>query len=422
MSLLNFLPLIIIIAGLYFLIKLKFFFIRHPIKVIKKLFITLREKSSRRALALALAGTLGVGNIVGVAYGIMKTGGGCILWILISSIFSGVIKYSESLISADEREEGCGGMMYVVKNTFSHLGKPLALLYAALCLMLSLTMGAMLQAKSVISFANEAVNIKPIFFAIFFAFFVFISIVNGSERIEKITSVVIPMATIVYIFLCFSVIFKNISNLSETIFKIISSSLNLSSVGAGAFLFLSSSALREGFARGLLSNEAGAGTSAMAESRSRSSDASAVGLLGACEVFFDTTLLCTLTGITILITGIDVKSYSNAAALIIGSFENSLGSVSGIALFILIAAFAYSTVICWYYYGFECVRFLFGKASYRVYLFFFITSVCFGFVFGEGSVIKVTDYILFFMTVITLLTLIKKSERIALLSENIKEL
>ena len=172
MSLLNFLPLIITIAGLYFLIKLKFFFIRHPIKVIKKLFITLREKSSRRALALALAGTLGVGNIVGVAYGIMKTGGGCILWILISSIFSGVIKYSESLISADEREEGCGGMMYVIKNTFSHLGKPLSLLYATLCLMLSLTMGAMLQAKSVISFANEAINIKPIFFAIFFAFFV----------------------------------------------------------------------------------------------------------------------------------------------------------------------------------------------------------------------------------------------------------
>ena len=421
MSLIDFLPIIIVISGLYFLVKLRFFFILHPIKTVKKTINALSDGSSRRALALALGGTLGVGNIVGIAYGIMKSGGGCIFWVLVSSLFSSVIKYAESSISADCRENGRGGMMYVIKAAFGKSGRLLSLIYAVLCFLLSLTMGAALQAKSAVSFADYSLSLNPYAFSLFFSIIVLLSIIKGTKKIEKITSYIVPVATIIYILLCFIVIFRNFSHLIEALNSILSSAFKIESAGYGILFFLSSKSMKEGFARGLLSNEAGAGTSAMAEIRSNAKEASEVGVLGACEVFFDTTLLCTLTGLSIVISGVPVESIPSAAALIISSFSSVLGEVSKILLFFLICAFSYSTVICWYYYGFECRRYLFDNRFSRVYLAFFTAFVFIGFILKESVLIVVSDYLLFFMTVITVLTLIKKSERIVTLSENLKE-
>jgi AGCS family alanine or glycine:cation symporter len=421
MSLIDLLPLIVVLAGFYFLVKLRFFFILHPIKTFKRIIRTLDSRSSRRALALALGGTLGVGNIVGIAYGIMKSGGGCIFWVLVSGLFSSVIKYAESSISADFKENGRGGMMYVVRACFSRGGRFLSLAYSSLCLFLSLTMGAAMQSQSAVSFAEKTLSINPFVFSFFFTAVVLISIVRGAKKIEKITCYIIPLATIVYILLCFVVIFRNFSDFFGIVIGILKSAFEFKSAAYGALVFLSSESLREGFARGLLSNEAGAGTSAMAESRSESREACDVGLLGASEVFFDTTLLCTLTGLAILSSGVSLDSLPSAISLIISAFSSALGVGSTVIMFLLICAFSYSTVICWYYYGSVCCAFLFKKRFERLYIFFFLAFVLFGFLISESAMIALSDYLLFFMTVITLSVLIKKSERIVLLSENLKE-
>jgi len=417
MSLLNLLPMLITSIGLYFLIKLRFFFIIHPIAVFKRLFNAFRDKSSRKSLALALAGTLGVGNIVGVAYGISVGGAGSIFWILVSSIFAAVIKYAESTLAADKRSDGCGGMSYVIKSSFKRLGYPLATVYAILCLLLSLTMGSALKSQSAIGAAEEIVKFNPYILSVFFVIITLAVVLGGAKKIENATAIIIPLSTIVYVAICLAVVFTNLSRLPAALSEIINGAFNFKSFGGGVSSFLVITAMKEGYARGLLSNEAGAGTSSMAQARSENSP-SEIGLLGICEVLFDTVLLCTLTGITVLVSGVDTTGRSGIV-IVSNAISGALGKGSGFLLFLLVFAFAYSTVVCWYYYGSECLKFITGKHRSCIFTLLFVFSVFVGFLVPSSLLINVTDYILFFMTLLTLATLTKNSERIVSLSEQI---
>ncbi len=416
MSFADFLPMLIAASGIFFLIKLRCFFIIHPLKTLKRIRSALSDKASRKSLALALAGTLGIGNIVGIAYGISIGGAGSVLWVLISGVFASVIKYAESSLAAEFRDTGRGGMAYVMLSSFKRCAGFLSRIYAVLCLCLSLTMGSALQGASAASAAEYSVGIKPYIFISVFAAAVIAVISFGSKRIETLTAKIIPMSTIIYITLCLSVIFINISELPRVCADILKSAFDFKSALGGGLAFLSAGALSEGFARGLLSNEAGAGSSAAAQSRSELKRSSDVGLLGMCEVFFDTTLLCTLSGFAVLMSGASLSG--TGIEIVLRAFGENLGRLSSQIIFILIALFAYSTVICWYFYGSECVYFLFGKERSTAYTAAFAASLILGIKVNEARIITVCDIILFLMSVMTLFTLIKNSERIARLSEN----
>jgi Na+/alanine symporter len=142
-----FLPLLVGGAGLFMLIKLRFFFIVHPSRCCREFLRELRSPRSRRALCLALAGTLGVGNIFGVAAGIMIGGAGSVFWLLLSSVFSMVLKYSEAALATDIKKDR-GGMQCVVEAAFPRVGKPLAKTYSLFCLILALFMGAAMQSAA----------------------------------------------------------------------------------------------------------------------------------------------------------------------------------------------------------------------------------------------------------------------------------
>lgn len=414
MSFLDLLPILITVFGIYMLIKLRFFFVFHPIKAAKKTFSLFRDKSSRASLFLALAGTLGVGNIVGVAYGISVGGVGCVFWILISSLFAAVIKYAESSLAADKKECGHGGMAYVLKSSFPKTGGALGAVYAVLCILLSFSMGSALQSQS-FGISLKFTKIPDYFIALVFTVPVIIVIKGGAEKISRATSIVIPAATAAYVFMCLAVILKNAAELPTAIWRILSEAFNFRSMSGGVSAFFASKAVKEGYARGLLSNEAGAGTSSMAQSRSDMSP-SDVGLLGMLEVFFDTALLCTLTGLAVAVSG-DSVAFGGGIEIISAVFSKSLGYASSRILTILIFAFAFSTVICWYYYGVESLEYLFGKRNSKVYTALFIFFTLSGFVLSEGVLIGVSDTVLFFMSVITLSVLYKNSERIVSLSE-----
>ncbi len=406
--------------GIFLALKLRLFFLLHPLRTARVLLGAMRKKGAVRALFLALAGTLGVGNIAGVAFGIAVGGAGSVLWMLVSAVFAAVIKYCESALAADMRDGSHGGMMYVIKSSFKSLGKPLSVLYASLCLLLSLVMGAALQTKTVVA-AFEELGFSPLVCAVSFTALVMLAITRGSEKIDKITVYIIPLTTLAYIFLSFFVIFKNYARIPEVLSDIIGSAFSAPSILGGAVGALSSRAVSEGFSRGLLSNEAGIGTSSLAEARASNSSPAECGLLGMCEVIFDTVLLCTLTALSVLLSMPEGAASMSGMQLVISAFSSSVGALAAPLLTLLVLAFAYSTVICWYFYGSECVRFLFKSDRKTVQLFFcllFTLSLSLSFSFSEASLIFLTDLIMLPMAALTLISLTKNSERALHLSEH----
>ncbi len=414
MSFSSILPLVLTLGGGYMLIKLRFFHVLHPIRTFKELRHTLSDGECRKSLCLALAGTLGVGNIVGVAVGILVGGAGSVIWLLISSLFASILKYSESLLAADSSHQGIG-MMAAISYSFKRCGRMLSYIYAVLCILLSLFMGAALQTSSVAISAACTVDFPPTLISVVFSLVVCLTLVFFSSAVKRLTSFVIPVTTITYI--CFSVasVCVNIARVPHVISEICSSAFSAQGIIGGGAGFLFSRAVSEGFSRGLLSNEAGAGTSALANSECGGTPSGA-GLLGVCEVLFDTVILCTLTAFVILCAVPDVTLYDSGAELVVAAFGQSLGEYSVYVTTACIAFFALSTVICWYYYGVKCVRYVFqgGRGLFSV---IFVGFVALGGFIAEGALILVCDIVLLGLSALSVLTVIKSSDRIKYLSE-----
>ncbi|MBQ7386939.1 MAG: sodium:alanine symporter family protein [Clostridia bacterium] len=418
MNFLFVLPLLVSGVGLYFLIKLKFFFIFHPIRTGRMVLRSMKNKKTRHSLCLALAGTLGVGNIFGVCAGIMIGGAGSVFWLLVSAIFSMIIKYCECLVAHESAESGTGGMHRVILHTFRRLGKPLSMLYALLCTCLALFMGSAIQSNAVSDVASCAFKINPYISAFILAILLLFAIVGNTERIEKITAKLIPLTTIFYILLTLSVILVNIREIPRVISDIITSAFSPLAAGGGFVAFFSSNALHEGYARGILSNEAGVGTSSLAHTRSTERTAAESGLAGMLEVFFDTVLLCMLTAFALLSAMPTVNTETPMSA-ITNAVTSSLSEFFALPLAVSILIFAYSTVICWYYYGTECVSYLVGERAKFAFSVAFFAFLLIGAVLHPRFLISTTDIILLFMCILTLTALIFKRERIFSLSEEL---
>ena len=415
MSLISLLPIVITLGGLFVIIRLRAFFILHPIRTCKALLFSLESREARSSLALALAGTLGIGNIVGVAVGISIGGAGSVFWLLISALFASALKYAESTLAADMHTAASDGMMSVLASSFPRRGRALSVTYAVACLALSLVMGAALQSSGVISSAARF-SVSPLAVGLFFTIAVLVVIVCGAERVSSFTTLIIPITTVLYIFLALATIFSAPSRIHGAVADIFRSAFSPSAATGGTAGFLTSRALREGFSRGLLSNEAGAGTSSLAHSR-LAHEPAAAGLLGMCEVFFDTVLLCPLTALAILVTVPDPASYTSGASLVLASIGTALGGYSSYLVLICMAAFAFSTVICWYCYGSRCLSFLGVRGGFP-YLLVYLASTLSGAFITDRALIVLTDHILLLLTILTGLAIIKNSDRLVRLSEN----
>ena len=408
-------PILVTLVGFFLLFRLRFFFLIHPIKTLREFLSAARDRSARRALFLALAGTLGVGNIFGVAAGIMIGGEGSVFWLFLSSIFAMVIKYSETLLVFDTPERR-GGMSAALANIFPSLSSFLPQIYAFLTMALALFMGSAMQSAAVIDVAEKTLSLQPVFTAAVLIALLLPFTFGNADKIESLTEFIIPLTTIIYIFMSFCAIFSNFSLIPSVISRIFHSAFSAESVLGGGLSSISLIAIKEGFARGILSNEAGVGTSALGHSRSVERAPRAAGLFGMYEVFFDTTLLCTLTAFVILLSVEDISAFSTPMSLVTAAFTASLGDFSGYILLVLIFAFAYSTVICWYSYGNECTSLYFPSAK-PVFAPIFALFILLSVYISPSFLISATDLILLFMSIITLSAIIKKSNRIVELSK-----
>jgi AGCS family alanine or glycine:cation symporter len=402
------LPLVIVGEGAWLLFKLRAFYVLHPKRTLRAAFSGEGCRDAWLSLMLALAGTLGVGNILGVTVAIGIGGAGSLFWMITASLFSAIIKYAEVRITAAHGSKT--GMIGVLKRSFKLIGSPLSAVYAAAAFLLSLSMGAALQSAAVGESATATFGAVPPLFAALFVASV-IPLVCLGDGIKKAVAIIIPMATISYTGMCLFVILPNFACLPSVITECIKDAFSGDGALGGALGFLTSSALTKGFSAGLLSNEAGAGTSSFSHNALPQSEAARAGVFGIIEVFFDTVFLCTLTGLTLLI-GIRAYPCEDFGITALSRiFSRYTGRVGEPLLFASITAFALSTVICWYYYGSVSVRSLVGegKKKFVSFLFapLFLFAVTVGMLFDIPWLIPLTDALLLILTLLTLAAIVK---------------
>lgn len=409
------LPVSLLLVGVIFLFRLRFFYLLKPCNVIKSI-ITSRGGFS--SLAVALAGTLGIGNIVGVASAIMAGGYGSIFWMWISAFLSMGLKYAEVFLGMKYRckkeNRYYGGAPYYiyegVKEKHSeNFAFVFGSMFAFLCVLNSFTTGNLVQTNAVCSL----IPIPKIIFGILFALFGFLIVKRGIKRISKITSILIPVLSIFYIVLCLIIVIKNISFLPSAFIRIFKSAFNFRPAISGAFGFTIKEAIRYGTSRGLLSNEAGSGTSPSAHASSSNESAHSQACLGIFEVFFDTIILCTLTALVIIVSS--VKSASSPLSLVLFSFESALGSFGKWGVVISCILFAFATILTQYFYGIESLNFITKSTRmHKLFLICFFLTTIFSSIIPMSLMWYISDFFLASMTLLNLLFLFYLRKKVAI--------
>ncbi|MCL2212529.1 MAG: amino acid carrier protein [Oscillospiraceae bacterium] len=394
-------PIILFSVGIYFAIKLRFFFVRYPIRTIMPL--TKRPPGSGvsplAAVTLALAGTLGVGNIVGVATAIILGGAGAVFWMWVSAIVAMVLKYAEILLAVRHRREKegkfHGGAMYYIKS------RKAAVTFALLCILCSFSLGNALQVNAAAQSAGIVFGLPVIAVGGAFAVLVYLVIFRHKKGVFDFTLKLVPAITVFYIILALVVIFAQRQGIPGVISQIFSAAFNFRSAagGVGGFLIAMSS-VRFGVIRGLVSNEAGCGTAPIAHAAADVHSPAAQGCWGIVEVFVDTLLMCTLTAFVILLPGFDLSG-AEGMGIVLSSFAYILGGFAETALAASIFAFAFATIIGWSFFGMECVHYLSPtKRAKTIYLVVFNIVALVGGFLNPDLIWHLSDFTIGGMTII----------------------
>lgn len=369
---------LLMLCGLYITFKGNFFqfsLFSKSAKLIKKAFSEKKNSSqgvsSLQSACTALSATVGTGNIAGVAGAISLGGAGAIFWMWISALLGMAIKFAEISLAIQfrkKRKQGfIGGPMYYIKHGLSNKFKPLAYIFALAGIPAVFCTGNITQTNAAIASIGGGIGTK-ITAGLLFSLFTALVVTGGSERIGAVTERIVPFMSVLYTLLCFGVIILNIELLPNAFKMIITGAFSPRAVTGGAVGSIMTAAIT-GASRGIFSNEAGLGTSAMAHSEAYDAKSETQGLFGIFEVFVDTIFICSITALTILCSSVNIDYGSIASTeLVSSSLAVCYGKASSIILAIMMCIFAFSSVIGWAVYGDVCVSFLFGERMKKFFL------------------------------------------------------
>ena len=395
-------PLIVLIlaAGIYLTFRLRLLQIVHLPKALKYMFKNEEdghgEVSSFGALCTALSATIGTGNIVGVATAIGCTalgtavgGPGALFWMWVAAFFGMATKYAEGFLAVRYRtidEEGhvLGGPFYYIENGMGHKWKWLAKVFAFFGACVGLFgIGTFTQVNGIasavqsffdpnkedtVSILGNDYSIAIVITAFALAICVGLVVIGGIKRIASVSQVIVPFMAILYIVAVLVLIVTNIEKLPGALATIIEYAFGVKAVAGGVLSSIAIS-MQKGIARGIFSNEAGLGTGSIAHATADTSQPVKQGLFGIFEVFTDTIVICTLTALIILCSGINVPYGQTAGAeLTIQGFTATYGGWVSIFTAIALCCFAFSTTIGWGLYGSRCIEFLFGTKTIRPFM------------------------------------------------------
>ena len=356
------LPVAVFSVGLILSAKLKFFPLLKPKKTFAPLFRSSGTGNSPvKALSVALAGTLGVGNIAGVAGAISLGGPGAVFWMWLSALFASVLKFSEILLAVKYRRSiRENGKRRFTGGAFAYMSahghRRLGFVFALLCVITSITMGSIVQSNSMAVAFEKSFGLSPYVVGAITALLTLLIISGGFSSVASITVRAVPAFCIIYTAVSLYVILTNASRLPGVIEMILKDAFSFRSAGVGVVSYGFIRAMRFGVARGILSNEAGSGTSPTAHAGSDTSSPCEQGFFGIAEVFIDTILLCSLTAFVILLSG--KYTGSDAMLISIDAFGVFIGRAAPYFISLSVGFFAFATIICWSVYGVEALRFL----------------------------------------------------------------
>ena len=382
-------PLLVLLVGtgIYLTIRLGFIQIVKLPKALKLIFKAENngsgDISSFGALCTALAATIGTGNIVGVATAIKAGGPGALFWMWLAAFFGMATKYAEGLLaikyrSKDENNQVSGGPMYYIVNGMGEKYRPLAKFFAISGILVALLgIGTFSQVNSITDSVNGSFGVDPRLTGVILGICVGVVVFGGLQSISNVATMVVPFMTVVYIIICITILGNSYQLIPDTIILIFKSAFS-GQAAVGGFLGATvSMAIRNGIARGVFSNESGLGSAPIAAAAAKTKWPAEQGLISMTGTFIDSIIICTLTGVSLIISGV-WQSDVNGALMTQKTFASILPSLGPVFLTISLTLFAFTTILGWSYYGERCFEFLFGVKRINIFRALFVLMVILG--------------------------------------------
>lgn len=414
-------PPALLLVGVYFTVRLHAFPFLRAGRVLRDLFPRRAAggNSSLRATMMALGGTVGVGNIAGVALALLTGGAGAVFWMWVCAVFAMILKYAEITLAMDSRTpDGKGSYTGGIAHAMRRAGwRRAGGLFAALCLAYTLLVGGAIQANAIADclsdcFATPTWLVGGILVAISLPV-----AIGGGKKIAALTARLVPAMCLLYMAAATAVILTHAWRLPTAFSAIFAGAFDTSAAAGGAFGFLFTRAARVGAARGLMSNEGGCGTAPMAHVTATEAVAAKQGLFGIFEVFADTIVICTLTALMLLCAFPSLPAGIGGMALVRGALSTVFGRAAGGLLSLSLFLFAYATILCELFYGQVCLSYFKNTRVARgAYFLVFGVALFFGAVARVGAVWQLTDVLLAAMTFLNLAFLCRHAGRIVTLT------
>ncbi|REJ08107.1 alanine/glycine:cation symporter family protein [Halobacillus trueperi] len=383
-----FLLILLVGTGVYLTLRLGFLQFKTLPYALKLAFKPSKEKkknekgdiSHYQALTTALAATIGTGNIAGVATAVVLGGPGAVFWMWVTAVFGMATKYAEAVLAVKYRVEGkngemSGGPMYYLSRGLKTkwLGRPLGFLFAIFGAVAAFGIGNMVQSNSVSDVMEGTFNVSPWVTGVLLTLLAGLVLLGGIKSIGKVTAFFVPIMAIFYVIGALIILILNYNMVIPAFGTIFNDAFTASALGGG----LLGTVIRYGVARGVFSNEAGLGSAPIAAAAARTDYAGRQALVSMTQVFIDTIIVCTMTGLTIVMAG-QYQGGLDGADLTSTSFQIFLGDVGAYIVTIGLVFFAFSTIVGWSYYGEKCFGYLTKQRFIGVYKIVFVAFVLVG--------------------------------------------
>ncbi len=414
------LPLVVFIlaVGIYFsyisrLIPLKGFF--HAFAILSGKYDKKDapgEISHFKALTVALSGTIGMGNIAGVAIAISLGGAGAIFWMWVAGLFGMIIKFFTCTLSCLYRkkdEDGVeqGGPMYFIECGLGKKYKPLAVLFA-----MAGIVGCMplFQVNQLASLLENELSVAPLHSGLAALVIIGIIIIGDVKRVGNVTAGIVPFMFLAYVISSLIIIYINFDAVPAILVDIFHSAFGREAVYGGATGLVFKEVLVTGIKRAIFSNEAGVGTEVMAHGAAKTKEPVREGLVAMLGPFIDTHIVCTCTALVILSSG--VNPMDSGVLMTAASFNQALPGIGNLIVYFVFTLFALSTMITYSYYSLKCARYLFGKKNGNKFVFVYLAIIPMSAIWTQATIINIIDTMFALMIFPTLLATLLLSKKV----------
>lgn len=341
------------------------------------------DVNSFKALCTALAATVGTGNIVGVATAVKAGGPGAIFWMWVAAFFGMATKYAECLLAVKYRTVDAngaisGGPMYYIENGLGKKYKPLAVLFAVFGILCAyFGIGTFAQVNSIVEITRISAGIPVVYTGIALTVLVAVVTIGGLKSIAHVASKVVPLMALLYFITTIGILITFADKVPAAVAMIIESAFNPTAASGGFLGATVMMAMRNGVARGVFSNESGLGSAPIVAAAAKTKWPAEQGLVSMTGTFIDTIIICTLTGLTLVVTGV-WQGDLNGAAMTEQAFVMGFPTFGSLLLMVGLVLFAFTTILGWNYYGERCVEYLMGVKAILPYRLIFIGLIACG--------------------------------------------